>query len=202
MSDDDRSLPEPQGALLSRWSRRKKRSRAESRSDVLAGQDPGEPTSGAEEPQVEPAEQTAEVELPRLEDLDANSDYSAFLNPKVSEDLRRVALRKFFGSAIFNVRDGLDDYDEDFTVYEPLGDVVTSDMRYEMRRKAERAKEQLADAAGAEEPGVTAEDKDESDAPVEAQSPEPEPTPVQTAQALSVAPADDVLSPNPCAPKS
>lgn len=207
MSDDDRSLPEPQGALLSRWSRRKQRSRAESRSDVLAGQDSGEPTSGTEEPPVEPAEQTAEVELPRIEDLDENSDYSAFLNPKISEDLRRVALRKLFRSAIFNVRDGLDDYDEDFTVYEPLGDVVTSDMRYEMRRKAERAKDQLADAAGTEEPGTeepgaVAEDKDESDAPVEAQSPEPEPTPVQTAQALSAEPEDDVLSPNPWVPKT
>lgn len=146
MTDDDPGLQKQPGTLFARWSRRKQRNRAEASGDDGAvagdvsakpGTDPGSPT----------VEESKVIELPRIEDLDENSDYSAFLNPQVGEDLRRVALRKLFRSHIFNVRDGLDDYDEDFTVYEPLGDVVTADMRHEIQRKAERAKERLAEMA-------------------------------------------------------
>ena len=41
----------------------------------------------------------------------------------VSDELRRSALRKLFGLPRFNFCDGLDDYAEDFTRFEPLGDL-------------------------------------------------------------------------------
>ena len=63
--------------------------------------------------------------------------------------------------------DGLDDYDDDFTAFEALGDLVTADMRHERAREAERLAEERAEAdeeetspeapatvAEAEEPGA------------------------------------------------
>ena len=79
--------------------------------------------------------------MPPLDTLDENSDYSSFLSPGVTEGLRRRALRKLFLSAAFNVRDGLDDYDDDFTSFEPLGDIVTSDMKHQAEMEVERAKQ-------------------------------------------------------------
>ena len=79
-------------------------------------------------------------DMPPLESLDENSDYSGFLSSGVSEGLRRRALRKLFSSAVFNVPDGLDDYDDDFTSFAALGDIVTSDMKHQAEMEAERAK--------------------------------------------------------------
>jgi hypothetical protein len=59
-----------------------------------------------------------------------------------------------------NVVDGLDDYAEDFSHFEPLGDILTQDMRRLAKREAEVleargiAEEEEADNSGAE--GVTA----------------------------------------------
>ena len=78
------------------------------------------------------------VELPPLDSLDEDSDYSPFLAAGVSPDLRRDALRKLFHSPKFNIRDGLDDYDLDFTNPEPLGDIITAEMRHRMQVELER----------------------------------------------------------------
>ena len=45
----------------------------------------------------------------------------ALCHQKVSESLRRLALRKLFHGADFNIRDGLDDYDGDYTSFVKLG---------------------------------------------------------------------------------
>jgi hypothetical protein len=158
----------------------------------------------ASDPVVGAVDDAAEIELPRLEDLDENSDYSAFLNPKVAEDLRRVALRKLFRSAIFNVRDGLDDYDEDFTVYEPLGDVVTADMRHEMRRKAERAEEQLAESGSVDEATVVDQGTEQPVSETETRhgdSPESDEAAMRTALADTESETEAGVT-NPCKPTS
>jgi len=56
----------------------------------------------------------------------------------VPADVQRKALRKLFQSPKFNVRDGLDDYDLDFSSPEPLGDIVTAEMRHRLRQELER----------------------------------------------------------------
>ncbi len=76
--------------------------------------------------------------MPDIDSLDDDSDYSGFLSPGVSEALRKQALRRMFHSAAFNVCDGLDDYDEDFTSFEKLGDIVTADMRHRELVEEER----------------------------------------------------------------
>ncbi len=81
------------------------------------------------------AEEKTPVELPPLESLDDDSDYSMFMSEEVDEKIKKLALRRLFKAAIFNVRDGLNDYDDDFTTFEELGDIVTSDMKYHAERK-------------------------------------------------------------------
>lgn len=57
----------------------------------------------------------AEMGLPDIETLKEESDFSVFLSDKVPDTLRRLALRKLWASnPFFGIRDGLNDYDEDF----------------------------------------------------------------------------------------
>lgn len=80
-------------------------------------------------------------DMPPVESLTADSDFTPFMSSGVSRELRQLALKKLFFSGLFGARDGLDDYDDDFTRFEPLGDTITSDMKYHMRRAE---KERLA----------------------------------------------------------
>lgn len=77
-------------------------------------------------------------DMPDLDTLDEDSDYSGFLSPGVSEKLRKLALRKLFQGQSFNLCDGLDDYDEEFTSFEKLGDIITADMRFQIEEEARR----------------------------------------------------------------
>lgn len=140
--------------FLARWSRRKALSRQgeelpEPPEDVLAdAQEAGDAETeaspiaenagpdGVEGEAGLPADEVPE--LPPLESLDENSDYSAFLGKGVPPDLKQKALQKLFHSPKFNVRDGLDDYDWDFTNPEPLGNIITAEMRYRVERELER----------------------------------------------------------------
>lgn len=165
--------------FLTRWSRRKALSRAgvelpEPVDDDVGDSEtpPGDAESGNEDERQDPAGRegrqearapTAAPELPSLESLGEDSDYSAFLNADVPADLQRKALRKLFRSPKFNVRDGLDDYDLDFSSPEPLGDIVTAEMRHRLRVELERLAG-LDDDESAVEDG----DRDAATAPAKA----------------------------------
>lgn len=134
---------------LRRWARRKREVAREKRAEDeargrVATREPGvasEPAGGAPEAPAAVEEVVlTDEDMPPLDSLDENSDYSGFLSSGVSEELRRRALRKLFTSAVFNVPDGLDDYDDDFTTFAALGDIVTSDMKHQAEMEAERAK--------------------------------------------------------------
>lgn len=60
--------------------------------------------------------------------------------------MQRLALRRVFHSARFNVTDGLDVYADNYRNFEALGDIVTADMRYHAERLAREA-ERLAGGA-------------------------------------------------------
>lgn len=172
-----------QEGFLTRWSRRKAEARrgetlpepadeadgeaqetAEALVDAAPVADPGVPVPGDEDARP-PAEN--EPELPPIESLDEDSDYSVFMGEGVPQDLRQKALQKLFRSPKFNVRDGLDDYDWDFSNPEPLGDIVTAEMRYRIERELERLagldddEEELQDAPAVA--AVEAGEKDETD---------------------------------------
>lgn len=143
-------VEEKDGGFLARWSERKRQARG----GVELGEPPGESWTVPEvapeaADEAEGAPVLTDADMPPLESLDEGSDYSGFLSPGVSEELRRKALSKLFRGAGFNIADGLDDYDEDFTSFLPLGDIVTSDMRHQMEEAAKRL---LANDEGDAEP--------------------------------------------------
>jgi len=93
--------------------------------------------------------------MPPVETLDDNSDYSGFLSPGVSEELRKLALRKLFHSPLINVRDGLDDYDDDYRNFETLGKLLVDELRKGAQRQ-EHAAGAAPAAAVPPETGVSA----------------------------------------------
>ena len=147
---------------LQRWARRKREVAREKQADEEVRRRPvadvpddvREPVGDAPEPAADEQKVLTDEDMPSLDSLDEDSDYSGFLSSGVSEELRRRALRKLFSSAVFNIPDGLDDYDDDFTSFAALGDIVTSDMKHQAEMEAERAKRAQAQpepAAGGED---------------------------------------------------
>jgi hypothetical protein len=103
-----------QEAFFSRWSRLKEETR--------------------QAPPERIPDQTADPkapapELPPLEKLTFESDYSAFFHPKVDEDVRRAALKKLFSDPRFNVMDGLDVYIDDYSKTEPIPPAMLAGLR-------------------------------------------------------------------------
>jgi hypothetical protein len=99
-------------AFLKRWSRRKTE-------ETETEEQPPAPALEEENPIVE-VDAEAEVadivaDLPDIETLDKDSDYTGFLQEGVPDALKNMALRKLWLSdPIFANLDGLNDYDEDF----------------------------------------------------------------------------------------
>jgi hypothetical protein len=83
-------------------------------------------------------------DMPDIASLNENSDYSQFMSINVSEALRKIALRKLFQGKTYNIRDGLDEYDGDYTSFEKLDPgTITADMKYQQELAAEKRKAQL-----------------------------------------------------------
>jgi len=88
-------------------------------------------------------------DMPDLETLNENSDFSGFMSTAVSEQLRKMALKKLFHGKSYNIRDGLDEYDGDYTSFEKLDpNVITCDMKHLLEVEAEKlaAKEKEKEA--------------------------------------------------------
>lgn len=78
-------------------------------------------------------------DMPEIEALTPESDYSVFMSVNVSEDLRKSALRKLFHSENFNIRDNLNEYDGDYTEFVKLdAGTLTADIRHRLALEAER----------------------------------------------------------------
>jgi hypothetical protein len=151
--DPDKTTEE---GFISRWSRRKTEiavtadfddidtlSDSQLSGELVAIIDPDEETSN--DLQSEEVVLTDE-DMPPIESLNKDSDFSMFMSSGVSDALRQIALRKLFSG--FNIRDGLDDYDDDFRNFEALGDLVTCDMKHQIEMAEERKrKEEEAKAA-------------------------------------------------------
>jgi hypothetical protein len=92
--------------FLGRWSRLKEQDRAAAEKPV---------------PQKEQA-QDKPPELPPLDKLTPQSEFSGFMHPKVGDALRRAALKKLFSDPHFNIPDPYEAYSGDWTVGEPIPD--------------------------------------------------------------------------------
>jgi len=127
--------------FVSRWSRLKRESnqaRQETEDHPAISGDAASVSDKTDNRQV-----LTDADMPDISSLTFDSVFSDFMSPGVSEKLRKRALRKLFHSDVFNIRDGLDDYDGDYTQFEKLGDIVTSDMYHQMEMEARRRAEQL-----------------------------------------------------------
>jgi len=126
--------------FLNRWSRRKQADcKGGTRADAgpapaAAGMPPREAAPTVDE---DPQQELTDADMPPIDSLDGDSDFSVFMSPKVSEQLRTQALRKLFHLPAFNVTDGLNDYDEDYTRFADLGNVVTQEMQRMLKRELE-----------------------------------------------------------------
>jgi hypothetical protein len=132
-------------SMLRRWSRRKQEAAQATPAVEEAVPIDTEDSLGTKAPvEAEEIPVLTDADMPAIESLDEDSDYSGFMSEGVSDELRNLALRKLFKAPVFNIRDGLDEYDEDYTYFEKLGDIVTCDMKHEIEMKELREREALA----------------------------------------------------------
>ena len=137
-ADDDA----PGGFSLRRWSRRKL---AAARAAPASPRPPAaaEPASPPSVPP--PAVGTAPVPpfagkdagpdpaqapLPPVDSLHFDSDFTAFMQPKVDATLKREALKKLFRDPRFNVMDGLDIYIGDYSQPDPISPEMVRELHH------------------------------------------------------------------------
>jgi hypothetical protein len=130
--------PDRPASFLRRWSQRKLAAAREAETappPPLApeAQPPAPapaPPSAADASPPEAATAPAEPPLPDVASLTFDSDFTAFLAPKVDEGTRRAALRKLFADPRFNVMDGLDVYIDDYNKFEPITPDVLKQLKH------------------------------------------------------------------------
>jgi Protein of unknown function (DUF3306) len=117
--DDKPDAPQP--FSLKRWSQRKREATRMAPAETMPpSAAPAELNPAAVLPPAAPATTAETVALPPVESLHFESDFSAFMQPKVDEETRRAALKKLFSDPSFNVMDGLDIYTGDYTQPDPM----------------------------------------------------------------------------------
>ncbi len=166
---------------LARWSRLKRRSRNAGSGRrggaapvTVANVDPGFPAASAPGdglPATAPGEDAPAGEdaaLPPIDSLDKDSDYTPFLKEGVPEKLARVAMRKLWRSdPIFGFRDGLDDYDEDYSIMQTIAEAMTGKGR-RGKATAKKAKGKAKTAKGKAKPAKAKAKKTKGKAGVQA----------------------------------
>ncbi|USZ51852.1 DUF3306 domain-containing protein [Halomonas sp. DN3] len=93
----------------------------------------------------------ADVELPPPESLAPGSDIRAYLASGVDRALKKRALRQLFRGERYNLRDGLDDYDDDFRAkLTPLPSETAQRLRrwWDNVDDEETAEDSVADSTG------------------------------------------------------
>jgi hypothetical protein len=117
-------------AFLDRWSRLKKEESAKE--------------------EAKPAEKKDEPlpVLPPAAELKPDSDFKPFMDPRVSPDLRRDALKKLFADPQFNVIDPFEPYSIDLTKEDPIPPEMLKTLEHARRMlfdEKEQAREQVAE---------------------------------------------------------
>jgi hypothetical protein len=183
-------------SVLSRWSRRKLEVEQSAPETVEPVQLEMEASQSAEAAAaVDVAEQPVltDADMPDIDSLTEDSDFSGFMSSGVSDELRNLALRKLFKAPVFNIRDGLDEYDEDYTYFEKLGDIVTCDMKHQIEMQEKKLREaQAAEEAAAEQDAIEEIEDDEIEA-IESTGDELEPEPDEQVEIVAQAEPESKL---------
>jgi len=144
---DDASAP-PGESFLARRARLKSERQREARAAQAAPEPPAPPPAPAAEGEAPAKRVLTDADMPPLETLTADSDFSQFLSEGVSDALRRAALRKLFHLPAFNITDGLAEYDEDYSKWEKLGEMVSYQQRRLLATQEPEAEAASVEAAG------------------------------------------------------
>lgn len=152
---DSPEVPEP--FSLKRWSRRKRAAAHGVPDGPIPAPATSVPAAAAAAASV-PGSVAEAAPLPPVESLTFESDFSAFMQPKVAEDTKRAALRKLFSNPSFNVMDGLDIYVGDYTQADPMpaGMLEKLSAAYAMLDPVEPARKERADSPTPESAGDAA----------------------------------------------
>ena len=121
--------PQARGeAFLSRWSRRKQAEPdAREREDALVEDEVSTQRGLPAQPEP-PKPQAVPADLPSIDSLTPNSDFTRFMRPDVPPAARNAAMKKLFGDPHFNVMDGLDIYIDDYTKPDPIPLAMLKDL--------------------------------------------------------------------------
>lgn len=176
---DPQESASTQRGFLRRWSERKAQVRAREKLPVSSEAPANEVASPTQVD--EPAPPLTDADMPPVDTLDENSDYKGFLSPQVSDELRRLALRKLFHLPKFNIRDGLDDYDEDFRTFQALGNIVTAHERHQLELQQQEEQERLAQQKAGEKPALSASDAEAAEGSDEGEQADDETTSTEAA---------------------
>jgi Protein of unknown function (DUF3306) len=120
--------------FLSRWSRRKIEARKDDKKGAVpktanAAAQPVIPAKAGIQPTLAAGRsastagvvpESSGTQLPPIDSLTIDSDFTPFLQPGVDPALKREALRKLVRDPRFNVMDGLDVYIDDYSKPDPL----------------------------------------------------------------------------------
>ncbi len=119
-----------------------------------AAPEPSSYPRSAEPEAVESDEPKGDEDMPSFDTIDQGGSVADFFSPRVSQELRRAALRRLFAQSELPVMDELDDYAGDYTKFTEMGGLVTNEMRHRIevarQRLAKRVEERLAASADSE----------------------------------------------------
>jgi hypothetical protein len=107
---------EQKETFISRWSRRKQEAREQPQRVV-----------------AKPADARPMPELPPVDTLSFDSDFRGFMDNRVDDVVRRIALKKLFSDPRFNITDGLDDYAENYAALEDLSAAMVEKLQHARR---------------------------------------------------------------------
>ncbi|HUJ88212.1 MAG TPA: DUF3306 domain-containing protein [Burkholderiales bacterium] len=139
---------------LARWSRLKQE--RQRRAEVPAERPPAPAGQG-----------DAPAQLPPLEQLTPESDFSAFMGPKVADALRRAALKKLFAHPQINLADAFEPFSGDWT----LGEAIPEDMLARLQQAREALLRDPQTGAAAPPQDTKADEPAARDAEAEAEAP-------------------------------
>ena len=161
----------PERFSLSRWSRRKHEV-AREKKEAPAEPAPAPNPAAVATPVAAPAPASEAPPLPPVESLTIDSDFRAFMGPKVDEETKRAALKKLFSDPHFNVMDGLDIYIGDYTKSDPMPEGMLAKIADVYNKLAEEgAAKPEAEAAAEGGASVAAAEESAPPAPPHEESP-------------------------------
>ncbi|MEO8304169.1 MAG: DUF3306 domain-containing protein [Betaproteobacteria bacterium] len=186
----------PPGFSLKRWSQRK----ADAARAVPEAPPPsaGAPVAATVSyvPPGESIAPSAAAPLPPVESLTIDSDFTAFLEPKVDEGLRRQALRQLFRDPHFNVMDGLDTYIADYSIPDPISPEIVRQL-VQSRYIFDPPKTRVSEAGVVED---VAADEDAKEASARAPEALPDSVPPASSVPTPNSPPDGVAGTQPAVP--